>query len=589
MHPQKFWPYIFVALIATVSPAAGQMIQNLGFEAAAPAAPGLPDGWSVRTAGYRVVRDTIFAHGGSSSLRIENTGITDRFATASQSLRTPSPRPRRVRLRGWIRTGAITRGHAGLWVRVDGPGDPPRMLAFDNMEARGATGTTPWKRYEIDLPLDSTATSVSFGVLHTGSGVASFDDLELAFDGRPHESMQVGVRRHASREIAWLRANAYALATDAPGSGLDDLERLAPLVDGARLVGLGEGTHGTREFFRAKHRIVEWLAERKGLTVFAIEASMPEARRVNEYVLTGRGDARIAVAGLGFWTWNTEEVVALVEWMRAYNASGRGRVEFWGFDMQNTSLAADSVRAFLARADPVSVPLVDDAIALAKEGQRATEAVAAARRVVAHMAANRSAYLARFDTVQVDWAEQYARIVEQGVARRADRSASRDSSMAENVRWIVEHQPAGARIALWAHNGHVARVHGRMGAYLDRMYGTQYRVFGFALGEGEYTVRGPRGLGTYASDPPPPGSVEEALRAVQLPRFVLDVRRASADPRGAWLAEPLPLRSIGSSITPISFFATPVARHFDALVYFDHTTASRRLSFKPTGSSPVRP
>src|SRR5262249_23711331 len=102
--------------------------------------------------------------------------------------------------------------------------------------------------------------------------------------------------------------------------------------------------------------------------------------------------------------------------------------EFWGFDMQTPDVAEDSVRAFVARADPAFLPTVDSAYALvdsAEAGMRRNQAAGtasasawrdAAARIMAHLAANRTSYLARFDAAEVDWAEQNARIVEQAAS-----------------------------------------------------------------------------------------------------------------------------------------------------------------------------
>jgi len=152
-------------------------------------------------------------------------------------------------------------------------------------------------------------------------------------------------------QIAWMRAHVVPFATTDPDAAIDDLRPAGPLIGDARIVGLGEATHGTREHFQMKHRLVEYLAREKGFTVFSIEASTPEAFRVNDYVLHGKGDPKELIAGMYFWTWNTEEVLALVEWMRAYNASGKGRIEFTGFDMQTPDVAIDNVVAFLEQVD----------------------------------------------------------------------------------------------------------------------------------------------------------------------------------------------------------------------------------------------
>jgi len=81
---------------------------------------------------------------------------------------------------------------------------------------------------------------------------------------------------------------------------LDDLAPLAEAIGDARVVALGEAMHGTHEIFRAKRRIVEYLARTKGFTVLAVEGNWPEALAVDSYIKTGEGDPRGALAQLVF-------------------------------------------------------------------------------------------------------------------------------------------------------------------------------------------------------------------------------------------------------------------------------------------------
>ena len=118
---------------------------------------------------------------------------------------------------------------------------------------------------------------------------------------------------------------------------------------------LGEATHGSREFFQLKHRMLEFLATEMGFTIFSIEANMPEAYRLNDYVLNGKGDPAQLLRGMYFWTWDTEEVLDMIQWMRAFNQSGKGRVQFTGFDMQTPTVAAEIVRTFAAKYEPAYV------------------------------------------------------------------------------------------------------------------------------------------------------------------------------------------------------------------------------------------
>ncbi len=159
--------------------------------------------------------------------------------------------------------------------------------------------------------------------------------------------------------VAWITENAIPLKTVEVGQGFEDLLPLRGLVGNANIVVLGEATHGTHEFFKMKHRIVEFLAKQMGFTIFSIEANMPEAYRLNEFVLHGSGDPKLLLQGLRFWTWNTQEVLDLILWMREFNKSGQGRIEFSGFDMQSPELPVQIVRSFVAKQDSNYLPTLD--------------------------------------------------------------------------------------------------------------------------------------------------------------------------------------------------------------------------------------
>jgi erythromycin esterase-like protein len=148
---------------------------------------------------------------------------------------------------------------------------------------------------------------------------------------------------------AWIRANAVPIKTPVAGNGFDDLLPLKPIIGDARIVSLGEPTHGTREAFQFKHRLLEFLVEEMGFTIFSIEANMPESYALTRYIQTGEGDVRQLINGMYFWTWNTEEVFRMVEWMRAWNASHPGRtpLQFTGFDMQTSDRAAAIAHEFI--------------------------------------------------------------------------------------------------------------------------------------------------------------------------------------------------------------------------------------------------
>jgi erythromycin esterase-like protein len=153
----------------------------------------------------------------------------------------------------------------------------------------------------------------------------------------------------------WIKSKAIPLATVEAGRGVADMQPLNKVIGDARIVSLGEATHGTREFFQLKHRMMEFLANEMGFTLFSIEANMPEAYRLNDYVVNGNGDPAALIKGMYFWTWDTEEVLAMVRWMRQFNQSGKGHVEFTGFDMQTPNVALQIATEFLKQHDDTLV------------------------------------------------------------------------------------------------------------------------------------------------------------------------------------------------------------------------------------------
>jgi erythromycin esterase len=118
----------------------------------------------------------------------------------------------------------------------------------------------------------------------------------------------------------WIKQHAILLKTTAPQAPLDDLLPLEPLIGTASLVGLGVATHGSHEFFTMKQRLLEFLVEKMGFTMFAMEGSWSVGEQINRYVVQGQGDAGTVLQLFYEWPWNTQEVLDLLNWMRAYNA-----------------------------------------------------------------------------------------------------------------------------------------------------------------------------------------------------------------------------------------------------------------------------
>lgn len=548
-----------------------------------------PKGWHLGGMGYEIVIDRQVVYSGKVSLRLEcNNSTKSQFGVATSRFPIDHARGKKLKYSGMIKTENVKDGFAGLWWRVDG--EKGVVLAFDNMAGRGPVATTPWHQYVIEMDIPPKGTNINFGVILVGTGKAWFDDLRIALDGNPYQQIGLGSIVPGKQDLEWIRANAIPIKTADPIDDQSDLMPLKKLIGNRRIVALGEGTHGTSEFFKMKHRITKFLAEEMGFTVFAIEANMPEAREVNRYVLTGEGDPQKALAGLYFWTWNTREVLEMIKWMRQHNLSGKGKIEFYGFDMQTPSVALENVKKFIEKADKDFItPLaeysqqVDEVWQLLKKTNDYNSLnwekwYDGAKKIYDHVNTHRDAYIRSFDPQEVDWAIQDALVVLQGAEANMKDKRSRDQSMADNLDWILNQHPPGTKVVTWAHNEHVSKsftAYRPMGSYLAERHGDDMVVFGFAFHEGDYTAVGKNGINTYSTSKSEPGSVEWFLKSSGIPNFILDIRGAlKGEPGAQWLNQELLFRSIGAMAVDNAFSLRNVTEDFDAIIFFEKTTPS---------------
>lgn len=139
----------------------------------------------------------------------------------------------------------------------------------------------------------------------------------------------------SDEEKKYLLNFVYPLSSvDLEQQGNDDLKVLNGLVGNSKVVALREVTHGSGEIYRLKDRMYRYLARNKGYDIFSLEAAMPEAYNVNQYVVYGEGDPKALLKGMHFWTWQTEEMLSIVNWMKQYNSQNQDKIRFSGFNMQ---------------------------------------------------------------------------------------------------------------------------------------------------------------------------------------------------------------------------------------------------------------
>lgn len=616
------WPCLFTGTVVTLAARPGaawaQQPLNLDFETPSVAGYDRPWGWTFGWSAFggqsnaTFAMDSLVSYSGRRSLRIAlpDSGAAEQPESITLQVPAAFALGRELRLTGWMRAEAM-RGRALLTLEA---WKDRAFAAADTVVITGTAGRD-WTQRQliIRVPPNSEVHSVVITAALQGPGTVWFDDLKLAVDGVQVTALPIVPDPPSPSDLAWLAEHVTPLrhVEPAPGdiAGDADLALFADIVGDANVVALGESTHGTREFFLAKHRLFEYLVCRAGFTLFAIEANQIAVERINRYVHGGPGTAQEAMRAM-FAVWNTEEVLALVEWMRAHNASSPGNtVRFTGFDMQDHRAPFDSLSAFLNRMDPALAARVE---ALAGDYRAqpswATPHLPDTTRARWHRQAEalfdlvndrRNAWLSSAtsaaDTAATEWAVQAANLLRQAAMLNGSlASPDRDSLMAANLDWALRTLAPGARAVVWGHDVHVSRGGDRhlsfnggsqMGAFLSRWHGDAYRAFSLLTYEGTYSAT--RSFSDHRmieaeAFPAPPNSLEGALHALDVPPggigFIVDLRPARTGAASAWLRQPRPIRHVGFAAYDYGFELNAVLPlEFDGVVFVTRTGASRLL------------
>lgn len=261
-------------------------------------------------------------------------GIEGEFGMALNSLPIDLVKGKTIKISSTIIATDIIDTKVGLWCGIDQPHGPTSIDEWTKMIAPNEP--IFYTRYPIEIKVPQTANDFHFGLMAQGKSEVLFELFSITIDGEPYTDVEH--KALTPEELQWLKNNILPLATTNPNATNDtDLAIVADLVGDSRVLAMGEVTHGIKEIFDMKHRIVKYMATKHNFGVFATEANMPECFAVNQNYLTDKqGSPEEHLASLYMWTWQTEEVKKMLEWMQDYKQRG-GNINFAGFDMQITS------------------------------------------------------------------------------------------------------------------------------------------------------------------------------------------------------------------------------------------------------------
>ncbi|MET7275440.1 erythromycin esterase family protein [Streptomyces flaveolus] len=456
------------------------------------------------------------------------------------------------------------------------------------------------------VPLGATLAVAPAAFAATPSAPVAVPASSASAPAGPREAAAAAFR---SPEAALGRV-AHPLRTTEPRGGLADLRPFGRMVGDARVVGLGEATHSSHEFFTVKHRVFRYLVEEKGFRAFALEAPWSTGLRLDAYLLRGEGDLKQIMDEEFQGTyqfWNNAEYRDLLQWMRAYNLKHpQDPVRFVGDDNGFAGAELyDKVSAYAAEARP---ELTSRLAELYRGLRPTTDADTYVNEYLAKPLAERKQFADRTgravdllkqrpgkdaDADAYAWAVRHATAIHQMTTLYAfdwddpqavpDAMRYRDRVMAENVAWWQ--QQTGEKIMLGAHNSHVAlktyapNSHPQVqGDFLREQLGRGYLSVGLTFDRGSFNALGQDGgVHRFAVGPAAPGTAEHTLDRVRYRDYLVDLRATPAAAR-TWLAAPHTVKNIGATYPGIADAPQiRLAQTHDVVIHLQRVEAAHML------------
>lgn len=392
------------------------------------------------------------------------------------------------------------------------------------------------------------------------------------------------------------------------------LDGLLDRIGNARVVLLGEATHGTSEFYRMRTLITQQLILHRGFSAVAIEGDWPDASAVDRYIRHSRVRDRTWTPFARFptWMWRNAETHELIEWLRAYNARSAPAVSFSGLDLYSMYTSAYEVVRYLDRVDPQAAraarerygrlaPWEHDPAAYGRAAlvNRLSSCEADVIAMLRDLLGKRLEYASHdgdefFDAAQnarvVAEAEQYYRAMYYGAAESWN---LRDQHMFDTMRSIIAHRD-NAKLIVWEHNSHVGdagatemavRGERNVGQLCRGAFGDDVYIIGFGTDRGTVAAAPAwdEPMQRMRIVPARDDSYERLCHDSGVPAFLLSLRNPVRDALRDELADPRLERAIGVVYRPDTelqshYFQAILPAQFDEYVWFDITEAVHPLT-----------
>jgi len=414
--------------------------------------------------------------------------------------------------------------------------------------------------------------------------------------------------------ISNLNNELYPLAEDPLKWEDDELNFLDPVAENSKIIGLGEATHGSSEFFNAKARIFKYLVKKHGYKVFAFEADFGESVIINRDIQKGNAYymKKVMEDNMLFWTWKTEEVRDLLEWMCEYNKGKpeNEKVHYMGIDAQVNKNNPDLINNYLQEANASFSSHADSILSVAKTAsdndfssynpESFAKYINKLEALKDSMENSKNKLVENSSEKKYELYKRILQVVKQTskVRKFQDKYHLRDSCMAENSTWMLDYFD-DEKVVVWAHNGHIIKGRryeiDKMGKFINRELGDEYAAIGFSFSYGSFNaveyVNGDYGnLKTHEiSSEPRKGSINSIFSEAKTNTFSVAI--SDLEYYSSWntkFFENTDILSIGAVYNshPEDYYRVFNKKYFDHLIYFDEVSESEFIWNKKRGIAP---
>ncbi|RZJ90585.1 MAG: erythromycin esterase family protein [Chryseobacterium sp.] len=550
---------------------------------------------------YVIQLDSIEKHSGKYALKLSDTSaaakdIKKEAIIANTYGMASSQKVSTVEIRGWV--------------KYDNVGDSTIALFFQPVRGNKIVrsyvknsqhNAQQWQQITLtfEAEKDKPLYGFYYGFEISSKGKVWMDDIEIKVNGTKVIDPQSFQSGPTAKNIKWLNANLSPLRMTGKQELQKDLVQIGKFVANARIVTLGEPTHGTHEVFKFKMAAIQYLVVNKGFTTIALEEVIPICDIMNGVINSPNPSIKDSLMNLPFYKlYKTAEMVELLQWISGYNLKNPDKkVKFIGMDMEDiqTKTSRNLLRDYGKKHDQSLYLLVgkldkhlDSLLKINKSGAKKQDVIQAAELLKSDFK-NLHVLLNNIDkgtgNVQLSFnLKTYLRVCEQWLESRFY-EGDRDKFMAENIEFYSENFPKD-KLIVWAHNLHVAsqpnQPRSTMGTYLKDYYKKDMVSIGFTSSQGHYTAAhdySQKKWDVFPFEKAYMGTYEYVLaRANQSSYFLPLNQKAKHSPEASWLGTPmkhLDISYIKSGEDDDYKFYGNLNTVFDGIVFCRETTASQ--------------